>query len=87
MHILRFTHRFAGPVLRLRRELRDLADGKQSPTLKFRDGDYWKDLAVEFNRVAALIAEQKQEIGRLKQQYEAGSPSEQESEAEPVAIG
>ncbi len=51
--LIRFTHRFAGPILRLRRCLNDLADGKPVAPLKFRDGDYWQDLATAFNRVAA----------------------------------
>ncbi len=52
--LVRFTHRFAGPVLRLRRCLNDLADGRAVAPLKFRKGDFWPELADAFNRVVAM---------------------------------
>ena len=91
LHLLRFTHRFAGPVVRLRRLMRELADGQQVPNLKFRDGDYWPDLADEFNRIATMVAEQKKQIAELQQlcgQGEAPLDSAAELEhQEPVTVG
>ncbi len=52
---VKLSNRFAGPILRLRNELKALADGKQNPPVKFRDGDFWQDLAGEFNRVAEIV--------------------------------
>ena len=53
--VLRVSHRFAGPMYRLRNALRDLADGKQIPPVKFREGDFWCEMADEFNRVLARV--------------------------------
>src|SRR5688500_16507347 len=38
---VRLSNRFAGPMLRFRRTLRELADGETIDPLKFRDADYW----------------------------------------------
>jgi hypothetical protein len=55
LDVVRVSHRFAGPMYRLRNALRDVADGKQVAPIKFREGDFWCDMADEFNRVAARI--------------------------------
>lgn len=57
--MIRFSHRFVGPVVRLRREMKDLAEGKINSPLEFRDGDYWHDLADDFNAIAKQLAESK----------------------------
>ena len=44
-----FSNRLAGPIYRLRTELRNLRDGKSVGTIRFRGSDYWRDLADEFN--------------------------------------
>ncbi len=62
LQLLRFTHRFAGPVLRLRSELRQLANGEERPPLKFRENDYWQDLAIHFNRVADELTARRGEL-------------------------
>lgn len=63
---IRFSNRFVGPIARVRRHLRQLAEG-DTATCAFRGNDFWKDLADEFNGVAALVEQQQQEIKRLKQ--------------------
>ncbi|HTQ40691.1 MAG TPA: hypothetical protein VMJ32_16835 [Pirellulales bacterium] len=50
--IMKLSNRFTGPVYRLRRELRRLAAGENVSLLRFRDEDYWFELADEFNAVA-----------------------------------
>jgi len=53
--VLRTSHRFVGPVVRLRAALRELADGRPVQPLNFRDNDQWRELAAEFNRAAARV--------------------------------
>lgn len=53
--VIRLSHRFAGPMIRFRRAMRDLADGKPVAPLKFRDGDFWSDLASDFNDLAERV--------------------------------
>lgn len=49
--MLCLTNRFAGPMYSLRRELRRLADNESQRPLRFRDGDYWNDMAQSFNEI------------------------------------
>jgi len=55
---IRMSHRFAGPVYRVRQVIRTLAEGSQPNRVEFRDNDFWKDMAGDLNRV----------IDRLRQQ-------------------
>jgi hypothetical protein len=50
--LLQVTNRFAGPIFRLRRSMRDLAQGMPVAPVRFRDGDFWQDFASDFNLVA-----------------------------------
>jgi nitrogen fixation/metabolism regulation signal transduction histidine kinase len=54
---LRLTNRFVGPVYRLRRALQEAADGKLNRPLKFRDDDFWRDVAEDFNRAVGQVPE------------------------------
>ncbi|MEM9185963.1 MAG: hypothetical protein AAGB00_05640 [Planctomycetota bacterium] len=64
----RFSLGFAGPMRRLRNEARRLADGEDVAPVTFRGGDYWNDLAGEFNRIS-------DELRRLRAQQAAGADS------------
>ncbi|MGD0656141.1 MAG: hypothetical protein ABSA16_17530 [Thermoguttaceae bacterium] len=73
--IIRLSNRFVGPLLRLRRSMRALARGENVEPIEFRGGDFWHDLADEFNAVRARI-----------RQLSARNESEIEDE-EPLGIG
>lgn len=60
LDMARFSHAIAGPVVRLKRLVGELADGKPVPRVTFRKNDHWHDLAAEFNRLTA-------EVERLRQ--------------------
>lgn len=51
---LKLSHRFAGPITRLRFVLKDLKKGRAVSPLKFRDNDFWQELATDFNDVMQL---------------------------------
>lgn len=53
--LCKLTNRFAGPMVRLRRAMRDLADGREVAPVQFRDGDFWQELAEDFNRVRTRV--------------------------------
>jgi hypothetical protein len=53
--VIRFSNRFVGPLLRLRRSMRQLARGEHVEPITFRRGDYWQDFADEFNAVLAHV--------------------------------
>ena len=51
--LLRLSNRFAGPMFRLRRSMRNLAQGKPVAAVRFRQGDFWQEFAEDFNTIAA----------------------------------
>ena len=53
--VMRVSHRFAGPMIRLRHAMRDLADGKEVSQVTFRGGDHWTEFADHFNRLNERI--------------------------------
>jgi nitrogen fixation/metabolism regulation signal transduction histidine kinase len=57
--LMRMSNRFVGPIYRLRRSMRSLANGADVDPVFLRDGDYWFDFAEDFNRVAT-------EMGAIK---------------------
>ena len=54
---MRVSHRFAGPMASFRRQLSSLAQGKSISQVKFRDGDFWGDLATSLNQVAKRLGQ------------------------------
>ena len=53
--LVRMSNRFAGPMLRLRRSMRALARGEHVEPIRFREKDFWRDFAEEFNAVVARV--------------------------------
>ena len=53
---IKLSHRFAGPIYRLRQTIRSLAQGEDYQPLKFRDFDFWQGLALDFNKMVARLA-------------------------------
>jgi hypothetical protein len=76
--IIRLSNRFVGPLIRLRRSLRALAEGKEVSPLYFREGDFWKEFAIEFN----TIAEQMQKLRKSATTEDAAN--EEYADEEPV---
>ncbi len=54
---MQVTNRFAGPIVRLRENLRSIAAGGEVTDLKIREGDYWQELAVEYNAAVQKLTE------------------------------
>ena len=62
MDCIRWSNRYAGPMVRLHRALKQLADGEKVATLRFRKGDLWYEMATEFNRVAARVEHSRSDV-------------------------
>jgi len=56
---IKVTNRFAGPMYRLKVTIRALASGAPFHGLHFRVGDYWQDVAKDFNTMMARIGAEK----------------------------
>ena len=54
---IKLSHRFAGPIMRLKGSLNQMANGETVAPMHFREGDFWRELSDDFNRVAARLAE------------------------------
>lgn len=53
--LLRVSNRFAGPIHRMRREMRKLASGEAVQPVQVREGDFWFDFAEDFNRIVSHV--------------------------------
>lgn len=75
--LLTLTNRFAGPVFRLQREMQRLIDCEPTSPLTFREGDYWTEMAVAFNKIRDEMLERRGEQAEAsaKQQGSDGKDS------------
>ena len=56
LDLVRISHRWVGPIYRLRAALNALGRGEAVSPIRFRDGDCWQELAGDFNVVAAELS-------------------------------
>lgn len=61
---IRFSHRLAGPIFRLKKEMRRLNDGEKIEEVNLRDADFFKELADEFNALTLKYEMRKQMLGK-----------------------
>lgn len=73
---IKLSHRFAGPIYRLRQTIRSLAHGEEYRPLKFRDFDFWQGLALDFNKMVTRLTSS----GAVPD-----ATAENHADAEPVA--
>lgn len=57
---IRFSHRIAGPIFRLEREMKNLAENGHAEEVHPRNGDYCTGVASEFNRILQRFGRQDQ---------------------------
>ena len=64
-----FLHRVAGPVYRFRITLRRWADTGETPReMKLREGDFFQEVAAEFNRVFKLMHSNEEKVQKAVQE-------------------
>lgn len=61
------TSKFAGPLVRLRKEMRNLADGKSVKPVLFRRNDLYYELTDEFNRLSAEVEKLRAAAGSIRE--------------------
>lgn len=54
---LRLSSKFAGPMVRMQRVMRELAAGETPPAFTLRPGDYWTEFADNMNIVMVRLRE------------------------------
>jgi hypothetical protein len=67
LDIVKLSHRWVGPIFRLRTSLQALSRGEPVTPIRFREGDFWQELAGDFNVIAT-------ELSQYRAQSEAVSP-------------
>jgi len=55
LDLLKLSHRWVGPIFRLRNSLKSLSQGETILPVQFRQRDFWQDLAGDLNAVAAKL--------------------------------
>ena len=76
----KLTNRFAGPMYRLRTGLQAIANEEPVKPIKFRDSDFWRSVADEYNRVLWRV----ENLERRCQQLERDKEDSEQKEPEPV---
>ncbi|MFO0915451.1 MAG: hypothetical protein U0795_20985 [Pirellulales bacterium] len=46
---IQMSNRFAGPILRFRRLVKEVGHNRPVERLQFRDGDFWQELSLDIN--------------------------------------
>ena len=57
---IKLSARFAGPIFRLRRTFQLIANDGNPRELEFRTNDFWRDMALDFNRMVNRLFERDQ---------------------------
>ena len=60
---VRISHRFTGPIYRLRNMVGSIAAGEPTRRLKFRKHDYWPGLADDFNTMVERLTKGEDYLG------------------------
>ncbi len=68
--IVRFSHRFVGPVFRLRQELAKLKTGEKMNRVQSRSNDFWVELSDGFNQLNDRIEALESELEEKQSQLE-----------------
>jgi hypothetical protein len=71
---IQLSHRFVGPVKRLRTMLKALARGEDVKPLTLRPEDYWLEIADEFNDVLRRFQELEQKVAQQRSDADSSSP-------------
>ena len=56
---VKFSNRFVGPMYRLHRTIQSINAGEKSQPIRFREDDFWHDLADDFNAMMKRFNEKQ----------------------------
>ena len=81
---VKMSHRFVGPIYRLRQSIGSIAAGGPATRLKFRKHDYWHGLAEDFNTMIERLTKGEDYLGEVSQEETA---SRFEDDGQPGETG
>jgi hypothetical protein len=65
---LKLSNRFAGPMVRLHKSIVELKNQDETSPVVFRHGDFWQDIAVNFNELRMRVLAERQQLAQAKAQ-------------------
>lgn len=63
---IKLSHRFAGPIYRLRTTFKTLANGEPATSIKFRELDFWTEMATDFNVAIERLNKSEKRVAELE---------------------
>ena len=81
--LLRLSNRFAGPMIRMRRTMRDLAQGERVEPVVLRRNDFWREFADEFNAVILRMRKLETDLAAARNEPNPNAPQAVFSAADP----
>lgn len=74
---LKLSNRFAGPMVRLRNAIRLLTNNDDVPAVTFRKGDFWLEMADDFNKLQSRVLSDRATLAAV-QATESGNAAPDE---------
>ncbi len=71
---LRVSNRFAGPMIRLRRTMRDLGQGERVEPVVLRRSDFWREFSDEFNAVILRMRKLETDLAAARNEPNPNDP-------------
>ncbi len=68
--LLMFTHKIAGPMVKVKNILRNTLSGTKNTNTRFRDGDFFFDVAELITAVDQRLLERDEEVNKLTKQID-----------------
>lgn len=69
--MLRLSNRLVGPLQRLRASMQRLTAGEPVTLIQFRDGDFWKGYADDYNSLVLLVEDLRKRLAAAEQKEHA----------------
>jgi hypothetical protein len=84
---LKLSNRFAGPMVRLRKSILELTNQDETPPISFRGGDFWQDIATDFNQLRMRVIVEREVLAAhgLLHADQAGAEAAEEAAEEDEA--
>lgn len=76
---VRFSNRFVGPMVRIRRALKQLVRGDTPARIVLRKRDFWSDVAEDINEIAATFCEKQPSTAAVRHSEENESTDDSQA--------
>lgn len=67
---IRLSNKFAGPIFRLRHSMHQLAQGETLRSIRFREKDFWHEMADDFNQLLERLQAAERKLAEQEERLE-----------------